>query len=143
MQQSLSPLEDLAELWRRIVFNLLITNVDDHLQNHGFLHVEHGQWRLAPAFDVNPFPDKDQELKLWLDEDYGTVDSIDAVLAKATDFRLSPQQANAILAQVYHTVDNWRASAILNTVGMTKTDIDAFIPAFENPQMQRAAQLIR
>lgn len=139
---SISPLQDLAELWRRIVFNLLITNVDDHVQNHGFLHVEHGQWRLAPAFDLNPFPDKDQELKLWLDEDYGPVDSIDAVLAKATDFRLSPQQANAILTQVYHTVNNWKASAILNTVGMTKTDIDAFIPAFENPQMQRAAQLI-
>jgi serine/threonine-protein kinase HipA len=40
---------DLAELWRRIVFNMLITNVDDHLNNHGFLHVGHGQWRLAPA----------------------------------------------------------------------------------------------
>lgn len=142
LAHSISPLEDLAELWRRVVFNLLITNVDDHVQNHGFLHVEHGQWRLAPAFDLNPFPDKDQELKLWLDEDYGPVDSIDAVLAKATYFRLSPQQANAILTQVYHTVNNWRALAIRHTVGMDKTDIDAFVPAFENPQMRRAAQLI-
>jgi serine/threonine-protein kinase HipA len=39
---------DLAELLRRIIFNMLITNVDDHLNNHGFLHMGHGQWRLAP-----------------------------------------------------------------------------------------------
>lgn len=142
LMHSISPLEDLAELWRRIVFNLLITNVDDHVQNHGFLHVEHGQLRLAPAFDLNPFPDKDQELKLWLDEDYGPVDSIDAVLARATYFRLSPQQANTILTQVYHAVNNWKASAIRYTVSMTNANIDAFIPAFENPQMRRAAQLI-
>ena len=44
------PTQDLRQLWRRLAFNLLITNVDDHLQNHGFLHVAHGQWRLAPAF---------------------------------------------------------------------------------------------
>ena len=62
--RSVDPKHDLEELWRRLVFNLLITNVDDHVQNHGFLHVEHGQWRLAPAFDLNPFPDKDPELKL-------------------------------------------------------------------------------
>lgn len=53
-----APTQDLRQLWRRLMFNLLITNVDDHLQNHGFLHVERGLWCLAPAFDLNPFPDK-------------------------------------------------------------------------------------
>lgn len=56
------PTEDAQQLWRRLVFNLLISNVDDHLQNLGFLYVGQGRWRLAPAFDLNPFPDKDREL---------------------------------------------------------------------------------
>lgn len=54
---SRAPTEDVRQLWRRLVLNLLITNVDDHLRNRGFLHVEHGLWRLAPAFDIHPFPD--------------------------------------------------------------------------------------
>ena len=53
-----APTQNSRQLWRRLMFNLLITNVDDHLQNHGFLHVERGLWCLAPAFDLNPFPDK-------------------------------------------------------------------------------------
>jgi serine/threonine-protein kinase HipA len=68
-----APTQDVRQLWRRLVFNLLITNVDDHLQNHGFLHVAHGQWRLAPAFDINPFPDKEQESKTWLSEQDGPI----------------------------------------------------------------------
>jgi len=50
---------------------MVITNVDDHLNNHGFLHVGHGQWRLAPAFDLNPFPDKGRDPKTWLTEETG------------------------------------------------------------------------
>ena len=87
------PERDLAELWLRIAFNLLITNVDDHLHNHGFLHVGHEQWRLAPAFDVNPFPDKDQELKTWLSETTGPVSSIEEVVRIAGYFWLKPDQA--------------------------------------------------
>jgi serine/threonine-protein kinase HipA len=48
---------DIEELWRCIAYSILITNVDDHLHNHGFLHVERGLWLLALAFDINPFPD--------------------------------------------------------------------------------------
>ncbi|MCA1788302.1 MAG: HipA domain-containing protein [Thioalkalivibrio sp.] len=55
--------QDVQQLWRRVLFNLLINNVDDPLQNHGFLHVLRGLWRLAPAFDINPFPDKDRDSK--------------------------------------------------------------------------------
>jgi serine/threonine-protein kinase HipA len=52
--QGMNPVADVRQLWRRMVFNLLITHVDDHLHNLGFLHVENGLWRLAPAFDINP-----------------------------------------------------------------------------------------
>ena len=55
---------DIEELWRRMAFSVLITNLDDHLHNHGFLHASRGQWRLAPAFDLNPFPDRVRELNL-------------------------------------------------------------------------------
>ena len=64
-----SPQADTEELWRRIAFSILVTNVDDHLRNHGFLHVDRGQWRLAPAFDVNPFPERARELKTWVSEE--------------------------------------------------------------------------
>ena len=139
LTECVNPGQDLAELWRRIVFNLLITNVDDHLQNHGFLHVGHGQWRLAPAFDLNPFPDKDSELKLWLTEDSGPVDNIHAVMAQAAYFRLSPTEALRILGEVYHAVLNWKRIAQSAPVGMTDADIDDFEPAFEHAQIRAAA----
>jgi serine/threonine-protein kinase HipA len=137
------PLRDLAELWRRLVFNLLITNVDDHVQNHGFLHVAHDQWRLAPAFDVNPFPDKDRELKLWLNEDYGPVDSITAVMAQASYFRLSSDGARRILGEVYRAVRDWKHIAKSAAVGMSDADLDDFEPAFHHEQMEVAAALLR
>jgi serine/threonine-protein kinase HipA len=49
--------EDLKQLWRRIIFNIAISNTDDHLRNHGFILTEHG-WRLSPAFDINPSTEK-------------------------------------------------------------------------------------
>ncbi|WP_435506149.1 HipA domain-containing protein [Variovorax sp. RHLX14] len=46
------PAQDLPELFRRMVFNLVIGNSDDHVKNHGVLHVEGKGWELAPAFDL-------------------------------------------------------------------------------------------
>jgi len=139
---SIDPAGDLEELWRRMAFNLLITNVDDHVQNHGFLHVENGLWRLAPAFDINPFPDKDQELKLWLDEAYGPVDSIEAVVGAAAWFRLDGANVRRVLAEVVKAVRDWKRIARLPAVGMTDHDLDDFAPAFENRQMDIAEQLL-
>ena len=53
---SISPINDLHELWRRIVFGVMISNLDDHLRNHGFLYAGNNQWRLSPAYDLNPMP---------------------------------------------------------------------------------------
>lgn len=138
-----NPNQDLEELWRRIAFNLLITNVDDHVQNHGFLHVEHGQWRLAPAFDINPFPDKDQELKLWLDEASGPVNSIEEVVARANYFRLDETAVQRVLGDVYSAVLSWRTVAKSAPVGMLELDQDDFAPAFENEQMHIAKTLLK
>ncbi|MEI8156843.1 MAG: type II toxin-antitoxin system HipA family toxin [Burkholderiales bacterium] len=140
---SVDPRRDLEELWRRLAFNLLITNVDDHVQNHGFLHVEHGQWRLAPAFDINPFPDKDQELKLWLDESYGPVDSIEAVVQAAGYFRLDASGVQRVLGKVHKAIKTWKSVAKLAAVGMSERDIEDFGPAFENEQMRIARKLLK
>ena len=67
---SSSPTQDLNELWKRVVFNVLIGNLDDHLRNHGFLYDRNSRWRLSPAYDLNPVPlaEKARELTTWISE---------------------------------------------------------------------------
>lgn len=138
-----APTEDLRQLWRRMVFNLLITNVDDHLQNHGFLHVGRGLWRLAPAFDINPFPDKDRESKTWLSEQDGPITDVGMLLARASYFALDAVQALAVLGEVHAAVSNWRQVALSLEVGLRAAELDDFMPAFEHEQMDAAAALLR
>ncbi len=140
---SAAPTNDLHELWRRILYNLLITNIDDHLQNHGFLHVGHGLWRLAPAFDVNPFPDKNRESKTWLSEVDGPVTDVATLLARCNYFALSRPQANGILAEAYTAVSQWREAAGNPIIGMTNRDIDNVAPAFEHAQTAAARNILR
>lgn len=137
------PTQDLQELWRRMVFNLLITNVDDHSQNHGFLHVARGLWRLAPAFDVNPFPDKNRESKTWLSERDGPITDVRMLLASADYFMLNENRALDILAEVHAAVSNWRQIALGPDVGLRSADLDDFAPAFEHEQTEAAATLLR
>lgn len=134
-----APTRDLRQLWRRLVFNLLITNVDDHLQNHGFLHVTYGQWRLAPAFDINPFPDKDRESKTWLSERDGPITDLRMLLARASYFALDESQALTVLGEVHAAVSDWRRVALGPEVGLHATELDDFALAFEHEQMDAAA----
>lgn len=128
--------EDIEELWRRLVFSILITNVDDHLRNHGVLHAEHGLWRLAPAFDVNPFPDRARELKTWPTEETGPAATIEAALAAARTFGLSAARAATIVGEVERAVSQWRQEA--RAVGLTRSEIDQFADAFEHPERANA-----
>lgn len=136
-----APIPDLQQLWRRLVFNLLITNVDDHLQNHGFLHVERGLWRLAPAFDINPFPDKDRESKTWLSEQDGPITDVAMLLARSTYFALDRAQALTVLAEVCSAVSSWREIAVSPEVGLHQEELDDFATAFEHDQMDAAVSL--
>jgi serine/threonine-protein kinase HipA len=129
---------DLAELWRRIIFNMLITNVDDHLNNHGFLHVGHGQWRLAPAFDLNPFPDKGRDPKTWLTEETGPTGKIEDALRAASYFHLTDEGALRILGEVHSAVSRWRQVARTAVVGMSAAESEAFEPAFEHEETRSA-----
>jgi serine/threonine-protein kinase HipA len=129
------PTQDVQQLWRRMVFNLLITNVDDHLQNHGFLHAGQGLWRLAPAFDINPFPDKERESKTWLSEQDGPVTDVALLMARCGYFGFTSAQARTVLAEVSHAIANWRQVALSPVVGLTQRELDDFAPAFEHRQM--------
>ncbi len=131
------PTEDVHEIWRRLVFNLLITNVDDHLWNIGFLYAGQGQWRLSPAFDVNPFPDKLRESKTWLSERSGPISSLPQLLNEADYFGLATPDAHRIVAEVSRAVRSWREIAI-TAAGMTESDLQEFESAFEHPDAQAA-----
>ena len=123
--------DDARQLWRRLVFNHLITNVDDHLQNIGFLYCGNNQWRLSPAFDLNPFPDKDRESKTWLSEDSGPISSLEQLLGQAPRFELSQAQAQAVLDEVVAVVKRWKDVAIEPEVGLQAHEIKDFKPAFD------------
>ncbi len=121
--------QDIEELWRRLIFNILINNIDDHLKNHGFLWSHREHWRLSPAFDLNPFPGKARELKTWITEDSGPEASISIALANAQYFGLTNTKAKKIITEVKDAVKKWRDLA--RHIGMTKLEIDQFPEAFE------------
>jgi serine/threonine-protein kinase HipA len=131
---------DIEELWRRIAFSILITNVDDHLHNHGFLHVAHGQWRLAPAFDVNPFPERARELKTWISEETGPDASIDALMSIVPYCTIDAATAVGILAQVEETVSRWREFG--RALGMSTAELEQFADAFEHRERDAARRVI-
>src|SRR5579863_1070243 len=127
-----SPQADTEELWRRIAFSILITNVDDHLRNHGFLHVDRGQWRLAPSFDVNPFPDRIRELKTWVSEDTGPEATIEALMSALPYFRIAVPRARQMLRKVEQAVSQWRSMG--RSLGMSTQELDQFADAFEHEE---------
>jgi serine/threonine-protein kinase HipA len=127
---------DIEELWRRMAFSILITNVDDHLHNHGFLHVERGLWRLSPAFDLNPFPDRARELKTWISAEAGPEATIEALMSVIAYFKLSRRRAKEILRQVEQAVTKWRE--VGRALGMSASDLESFADAFEHSERKAA-----
>jgi serine/threonine-protein kinase HipA len=127
---------DIEELWRRVAFFILINNVDDHLHNHGFLHAARGQWRLAPAFDINPFPDRARELKTWISEQSGPEASIEALMSICAYSRIDISKAKSILKDVNQAVARWRERG--REIGMTDIELDQFTDAFEHQETTRA-----
>ncbi|MDZ4815341.1 MAG: type II toxin-antitoxin system HipA family toxin [Verrucomicrobiota bacterium] len=119
---------DIIELFHRIAFSILINNVDDHLHNHGFLHDIHGQWRLSPAFDINPFPDRQRELKTWISYETGPEASLSALRSIAPYCNISPAQSDAIINRVTTSIVNWRT--VGKELGMSRIELDGFAEAF-------------
>ncbi len=135
------PTRDVREVWRRLLFNLLITNTDDHLWNLGLLHAGAGLWKLAPAFDLNPFPGRARESKTWLSEDTGPIVSLRMLVDQAGYFALSRAEAIAEAAAMGERLRDWRAVATSRDVGLSETELAAFEPAFEHDAMVEARAL--
>jgi serine/threonine-protein kinase HipA len=131
---SIQPAQDTRELWRRMLFNLLITNVDDHLWNLGVLYTGNGQWRLAPAFDVNPFPDRVRESKTWLSEDAGPILSVKQLVDACPYFGLDAAEARQEAMVMANILSTWREVATSKEVGLADVDLRAFESAFEHSE---------
>jgi len=121
--------DELRQLWRRVVFSVLISNTDDHLRNHGFLHVHDDVWRLAPAFDLNPDPAPGPTFLSTAIDGSDDAASISAALKVAEFFRLDHDQARATLREVASAVSQWRTVAGQNQ--LTPSEITAMEPAFD------------
>ncbi|OIP83933.1 MAG: toxin HipA [Porphyromonadaceae bacterium CG2_30_38_12] len=117
--------ENLEQLWRRIVFNIAISNNDDHLRNHGFL-LEPSGWVLSPAYDLNPSVDKNH---LSLNIDLENSD-LDFELAKSVGsfFRLNNQSMDKIGSEVFGAVSQWEA--IAKRIGIARFEMELMSAAF-------------
>lgn len=118
-------IKDLNQLWRRIVFNIAISNTDDHLRNHGFLLSEKG-WILSPAFDLNPSIDKNG-LALNIDTDDN---ALEFELAKSVGlyFKLSDSEMDSIILEIKSVVSDWKT--IANEIGISRSEQEMMAAAF-------------
>ncbi|MGH9390739.1 MAG: type II toxin-antitoxin system HipA family toxin, partial [Vicinamibacteria bacterium] len=130
-QYGARPKEDMCALWRRIVFNILISNTDDHLRNHGFLSAGADGWRLSPAYDLNPVPTdvKPRVLATAIDLEDGT-DSLERAMEVSEYFELDVKAARAIAVEVGTAAATWRGEAA--RLNLSPSEIDRMASAFEH-----------
>ena len=123
--------DDMHALWRRIVFNILISNTDDHLRNHGFLLDGPEGWQLAPAYDLNPTPTdiKPRVLTTNINLDDGTA-SLELAMSVADYFGLTKKAAQDIVSEVARATSAWREEA--SRLGLGRADIERMASAFEH-----------
>jgi serine/threonine-protein kinase HipA len=123
------PVQDLRELWKRMVFNILIANVDDHLRNHGFLHVGASGWRLSPIYDLEPTPEhiKPRILHTRIDFHDGTA-KLDLALGVAKEFGLALNEATIIVKNMVEAVQTWEEEA--ERLGISRGEMEFMRSAF-------------
>ncbi len=120
------PKTDLIELWKRIVFNMAVTNTDDHLRNHAFTVSENG-WKLSPLYDVNPVPYGD-ELSLLVDDKDNSI-SIPLAISVAPRFGITEARARELANDIQLVVkNNWEQLA--KKYGLSRGQIENMRPAF-------------
>ena len=134
--------QELHELYRRILFSILVSNNDNHLKNHGFLYAGNNLWRQSPAFDMNPQPERHPHLKTGISELSGSEASIEAAIEAAPFFDLETDAAVSTLSGMLMTVErNWRA--LFLEAGMNQDEVSYFKPAFDHEETRTARQLCR
>jgi serine/threonine-protein kinase HipA len=129
--------EDLRQLWRRIVFTVLISNVDDHMRNHGFLYTGTEGWTLSPAYDLNPVPVevRPRVLSNAIDDADQTA-SLELALSVAAYFDLDDEEAQGIAAAVGRVVSGWREEAARRGIG--HAELDRMASAFMHADLELA-----
>ncbi len=118
--------EDLVQLWRRIVFNIAVSNTDDHLRNHGFIYCD-GGWTLSPAYDVNPVTPANG-LHLNISDNDNSLD-FDLAMEVIEFFRLNIAEAEAIKDEVLTSVEKWQKVAV--DTGISRKEQQLIGPAFK------------
>lgn len=116
---------DGEQLFRRVVFSILIHNTDDHLRNHGFLIDAQGI-RLSPAFDMNPSVERG-DLSLAINE-VETACDVSIAMDACKDYGLPAKEADSVLKQVRAAVAQWRSEA--GRLGIPRAEIELMAPAF-------------
>ena len=132
--------QDSAELFRRMIFNILVSNVDDHLRNHGFLWMGNAGWTLSPAYDLNPTP-TDQKARILatnISLDDGSC-SIELALRQAGFFGLAESAARELVSEVGQAVSGWRSVA--RAIGEPARQIERMSSAFEHDDLRIALGL--
>ena len=132
IQQGASVKADLEQLWRRVVFNILVSNTDDHLRNHGFLLTNHG-WELSPAYDMNP-NEMGNGLTLHISENSNEQD-ISLALETATHYKLKNDEAEKIINDMQREIAKWRIVA--KKVGISSTEIEQTKRAFRHAEIKK------
>jgi serine/threonine-protein kinase HipA len=136
IQNGSAPNQDLAELWKRIVFSIMISNTDDHLRNHGFLYERNRGWKLSPIYDINPTPIEIRPRILTTAIDYDNrAASLEIALKVIKEFRLNKRQANKIVKDIVRAVKQWRKIAL--SFGLSKKAVDRMASAFEHEDMNK------
>lgn len=122
-----NPKKDLLELWNRIVFNMAVSNTDDHLRNHGFILRNKG-WELSPLFDVNPIP-YGNSLSLFVDDVDSSID-FDLAINTAPLYGINKEEAKDIVSFIKSTV-NKNLEHIAKQCGIGRDSIEYMRPAFQ------------
>jgi len=130
--------DDLRELWRRILYSVLVSNVDDHLRNHGFLYdtAKRG-WRLSPAYDLNPIPvDVKPRVLCMMIDDRDNSASFDLAIEVGEYFGLREDEMRVIAIEVVQSVSTWQSEA--KGLGISTEEISRMATAFEHDEMKAA-----
>ena len=135
------PERQMEELHQRLMFTILVSNNDDHLKNHGFLYAHDDRWVLAPAFDINPQPERHRSLETGISEEYGRAASIEAAVEAAPYFGLDEDRARVNLKRMVGIIGSqWTIHC--RAAGMSEREIAAYRPAFDHEETERARKLV-
>lgn len=136
-QISSKPMEDLHELWRRIVFTILVSNKDDHLKNHGFIYAGGDRWRLSPAFDINPSPSRHRVLETGIIRGGPFDASLEIALEACAFFDFKPESAMRLVREMAKTVAaRWKQA--LRDESASGDDIRLYAHAYEHQESEHA-----